>query len=68
METDETVENWLPWKPVWESVGPSHRAGPRAVGTVLVHAAWDCRDSWMLQSRAEPHCIPQMGYQGAKLE
>lgn len=30
--------------------------------------AWDGWDSWMLQSRAEPHGIPQMGYQGAKLE
>lgn len=37
METDETVENWLPWKPVWESVGPSQWAGPWVMATVLVH-------------------------------
>lgn len=41
METDETVERWLPWKPVWESVGPSCQPGPWIVGMVLVHAAGD---------------------------
>lgn len=62
METDEAVENWLPWKPVWESLEPSCRAGPRVVGMVLVHMAWDGWDGWMLQSRAEAHCTPKMGY------
>lgn len=37
-----------------------HPAGPWMVGMVI-HVAWDGWDSRVLQSRAEPHCIPYMG-------
>ena len=63
MEMDEAVENWLPWKPVWESVGPSCRAGPRVVGTVLVQVEWDGWEGWMLQSRLSPAVSPGWGGQ-----